>query len=399
MKPPRKVWVEISKSALTKNVNAFRRHLGPKVAVMAVVKSNAYGHGLVETAKIADRAGASWFGVDNVDEGIALRKSGATKPILVLGYTLNSRLRDCVAHNLSFVAYNIETARSLARLRLTGKRGSLAKVHIKIETGTTRQGIEGKDLLRLVRELKKTRGVVIEGASTHYANIEDTTDASYAKNQLRRFEEGVALLHHEGIDPPFLHTACSAAAILFPKTHFNLARIGISMYGLWPSKETQAIAMSKVESRKSPPEADAPRAQKVALVLKPALTWKTVVAQVKRVAKGTAVSYGLTERLGRDSKVAVLPIGYWDGYDRGLSGAGHVLIRGHRCKILGRICMNMCMADVTDVPNVAVEDEVALLGRQGSEEIAAQDIASKIDTIHYEVVTRINPQLTRIVIN
>lgn len=384
MKPLRKAWVEISKSALTKNVSAFRRHLGPKVAVMAVVKSNAYGHGLVETAKIADRAGTAWFGVDNVDEGIALRKSGAIKPILVLGYTLNSRLRDCVSNDLSFVAYNLETARALARLRLTGKRGNVAKVHLKIETGTTRQGIEGKELTRLVRELKKTRGVVIEGASTHYANIEDTTDASYAKSQLRRFEEGIALLHREGIDPPFLHTACSAAAILYPVTHFNLARIGISMYGLWPSKETHAVA----------------RREKKQLTLAPALTWKTIIAQIKTVPKGTPVSYGLTERTTRPSKLAIIPVGYWDGYDRrGLSNIGQVLVHGRRCKIVGRVCMNMCVIDVTDVPGARVEDEVVLLGRQGRDAITAEYIASKLDTITYEVVTRINPQLTRIVIN
>ncbi len=372
-----KIWVEISRSALMHNVRAFRRHLGSEVAVMAVVKSNAYGHGLVETAKIADRAGALWFGVDNVDEGITLRKNGITKPVLILGYTRNDRLRDCVANDLSFVIYNLETARHLTRLRLTGRRGSVANVHIKLETGTTRQGIAGEDLRRLARLLKKTHGVVIQGASTHYANIEDTTDESYAKHQLRRFEEGIVLLHEEGIDPPFLHTACSAAAILFPHTHFNLARIGISMYGLWPSKEMRVVAL---------------------LRLTPTLTWKTVIAQIKCVSKRTPVSYGLTERTTRASKLAILPIGYWDGYDRGLSSIGHVLIRGRRCKIMGRVCMNMCVVDVTDVPGARVEDEVVLLGRQGSEEISAQDMASKLDTIHYEVVTRINPLLPRILV-
>ena len=377
MRNGQKTWVEISRSALTQNVKAFRRYLGSKVSVMAVVKSNAYGHGLVETAKIADRAGASWFGVDNVDEGIALRRSGIKKPILVLGVTRNDRLRDCVANDLSFVIYNLETARHLTCLRLTGRRGSVANVHIKIETGTTRQGIEGENLRRLARLLKKTQGVVIQGASTHYANIEEPTDSSYAKDQLRRFTEGIALLQAEGIDPPLLHTACSAAAILFPDTYFNLARVGISMYGLWPSEETRASAIHS------------------SLRLTPALTWKTVIAQVKRVSKGTPVSYGLTERTTRASKLAILPIGYWDGYDRGLSSIGHVLIRGRRCKIIGRVCMNMCVVDVTDVPRIRVEDEVVLLGRQRGEEITAQDIASKLGTIHYEVVTRINPLITR----
>lgn len=382
-----KTWVEISKSALTQNVRAFRRHVGSKTAVMAVVKSNAYGHGLVSVAGIADHEGAAWFGVDNVDEGIELRKNGITKPILVLGYTLNGRLADCVKHRLSFVVYNPETAVALKRLKLKPigehpKLGSNAAfVHIKIETGTTRQGISGDGLRRLARELKKTPGVVIEGASTHFANIEDTTDHSYAEGQLKKFSEGLAILKDEGIDPPWKHAACSAATVLFPDTYFNLVRLGISMYGLWSSKETLAIAKQKHRL----------------LDLKPAMHWKTVVAQVKRVKKGTPVSYGLTERVTRDSTLAVLPIGYWDGYDRKLSGSGTVLIRGRRCKVMGRVCMNMCVVDVTDVPGVKVEDEVVLLGRQKNEEISAEDIGSKIGSINYEVVTRINPMIPRIV--
>lgn len=381
-----KTWVEVSKRALTHNVRAFCEHLGSSVSVMAVVKSNAYGHGLVESATIAGAAGASWFGVDNIDEALALRKAGIKKPILILGYTLLTRLSDAIQNDVSFVIYNLESVRALKKLSLTGKKGSVAKVHLKIETGTTRQGLEGENLVRLVREIKKVPGILIEGASTHYANIEDTTDSSYAESQLRRFEQNVSLIHNEGIDPPHLHTACSAAAILFPKTHFNLARVGISMYGFWPSKETQAVAQSGFIGHR------------VTLKLDPALTWKTVIAQIKHVKKGTFVSYGLTERLAHDSVLAVLPVGYWDGYDRELSSVGQVLIRGQRCKIVGRICMNMCLVDVTDVPEARVEDEVVLLGRQGSERVTAQDIASKLETIHYEVVTRINPMLPRIIV-
>jgi alanine racemase len=377
MKLASKTWIEISKSALTQNVRAFRRHVGTETEIMAVVKSNAYGYGLVETAKIADSAGAAWFGVDNVDEGIALRKAGLKKPILALGYTLNDRLADCVANDISFVIYNLEAVRFLKKV----SRGKKARVHIKIETGTTRQGVSIQDLPKFVRELNKLSNVVIEGVSTHFANIEDTTDHAYAEMQLDHFEKALSVLASEGIDPKWKHTACSAAAVLFPETHFNLVRLGISMYGLWSSKETLAVANSR----------------KNKLVLKPALTWKTVVAQIKTVPKGTPISYGLTERVSRDSKIAVLPIGYWDGYDRGLSGSGTVLIRGRRCKVLGRICMNMCMVDVTDVPGVRVEDEVVILGTQKKEVISAEDIASRIGSINYEVVTRINPLLPRVV--
>lgn len=382
-----KTWVEISKSALTSNVRAFRRHVGAKTAVMAVVKSNAYGHGLVDVSQIADTEGVAWFGVDNVDEGIALRKAGITKPILILGYTLRDRLRDCVDYRLSFVVYNLETAMALKALQLkpivgTPKLGAKAAfVHIKIETGTTRQGVDGDDLVKLARALKKIPGVVIEGASTHFANIEDTTDHVYAEEQLERFKRNLGLLSNEGIHPPWIHAACSAATVLFPETYFNLVRLGVSMYGLWSSKETLAVAKQKHQL----------------LSLKPVLTWKTIVAQIKRVKKGTPVSYGLTERVTRDSKLAVLPVGYWDSYSRLLSGTGVVLIRGHRCKVVGRVCMNMCVVDVTDVPGVKVEDEVVLLGTQKKETVSAEDIASRIGSINYTVVTNINPLIPRIV--
>ncbi len=388
-KQKNKTWVEVSREALSSNIKAFRSHIGSSASVMAVVKSNAYGHGLVETANIADAAGAAWFGVDNVDEGLSLRRGGVKKPILILGYTLDSRLKDCVANGLSFVIYNQSSVKALRELKLRplgphpSRNAKAAYVHLKIETGTTRQGVAGEELRSLVKALKKTPGVVIEGASTHYANIEDTTDSSYAELQLKRFGEALKLLKSEGIDPPWKHTACSAAAILFPSTYFNLTRIGIAMYGLWPSKETLAVA----------------KREKKVLTLGPALSWKTVVAQVKKVKKGSPVSYGLTERVTRDSKLAILPVGYWDGYDRrGLSNVGQVLIRGHRCKVVGRICMNMCVVDVTDVPGIKAEDEVVLLGRQKSETITAEDLASKIGTINYEVVTRINPSTPRIVV-
>lgn len=385
-----KTWVEISRSALASNVRSFRCHVGPATSIMAVVKSNAYGHGLVETAQIADQAGAAWFGVDNVDEGLVLRRAGISKPILVLGYTLDARLADCVTNGLSFVVYNISTAKALRRLKLApfgrhlNKKSKAAFVHLKIETGTSRQGVAGEELRRLVRELKKNPGVVIEGASTHYANIEDTTDSSFAEKQLERYRENLEMLKAEGVDPPWKHTACSAAAILFPETYFNLARLGIAMYGLWPSKETFAVA----------------KRAKRALELKPVLAWKTVIAQIKRLPKGTPISYGLTERTSRASKVAVLPVGYWDGYDRsGMSQVGQILVRGRRCKVMGRVCMNMCVVDVTDVPGARVEDEVVLLGRQRRETVSAEDLAAKMGTINYEVVTRINPLTTRVVVD
>lgn len=367
-----KTWVEVSKSSLLHNVGEFRRILTPETKLMAVVKSNAYGHGLVPTAKaIGNRV--DWFGVDNADEGIQLQKAGVRKPILVLGYTPISRIRDALASNLRLTVYNLETLRAI--------KGS-ARIHIKIESGTTRQGVGGKGLTELVVAASRKRGVIVEGASTHFANIEDTTDHRYASHQLKRFREAIQSLENLGIRIPVRHTACTAASILFPETHFTMARVGLGLYGMWPSKETRASASGT----------------KKRIDLRPALAWKTIIAQIKHVKRGTPISYGLTERVTRDSTVAVLPVGYWDGYDRGLSSVGSVLIRGRRAKILGRICMNMMMADATDIPRIHLEDEVVLLGRQGREIVSAEDIASRIGTINYEITTRINPMLPRIVV-
>jgi len=370
-----KTWVEVSRSALVSNIQELKRGFAPGVLFMAVVKSNAYGHGLRETAEIAGAAGADWFGVDNLDESLILRKEGIGAPILILGYTPIANLREAAKNNVSLTVYNRETIYALGKLKLK------AKVHIKIETGTSRQGILPDEAPDFVKFVKKFPNIVLEGASTHFANIEDTTDHSYAQKQLSVFKKTIVGLEKHDIQIPIKHIACSAAAMLFPETHFNMARAGIAMYGLWPSRETYLSAKNIGKN----------------IILQPALSWKTRVAQIKTLKKNTPVSYGLTEKVSRDSKIAILPVGYFDGFDRGLSSAGSVIIRGHKCKILGRICMNMCVADITDAPGVKLEDEVILLGRGGKERITAEEIAGKIGTINYEVVSRINPALPRLI--
>jgi alanine racemase len=371
-----KVWVEVSRSALLQNVRSVREAAKP-AKIMAVVKSNAYGHGMAGVAACVRRE-VDWFGVDSVDEALELRKKGIRKPILILGYVPPERLFECAKHRLSFAAYNMETLRTIAKMRA---RRAAFSVHLKIETGTARQGLCGAELERFARAAQKTPSIAIQGAYTHYANVEDTTDPSYAMRQLKRFHGELARLAALGIRPPVIHTACSAAAILYPETRFDMIRLGISLYGHWSSKETMAVARQK----------------RLKIELTPALAWKTVVAQVKSVPKGTPVSYGLTETVSRPSKLAVLPIGYWDGLDRGLSSVGCALIRGRRCKIMGRVCMNMTVVDVTDVRSVRAGDEVTLIGKQGSEVITAEEIASKIGSISYEVLTRINPVIERFV--
>jgi len=429
-----KTWVEISRQNILHNISEIKKLLKPGVSLMAVIKSNAYGHGISEVAKILTSAsspcfreaeiggvsarggsawggrggkstGIDWFGVDSIDEALILKKIllrqgfGGQRPILILGYIPLLRLKEAVKNGFRFVVYNYETIKVLSKIH-----NLKSIIHLKAETGTSRQGIGENEILDFVKFIKKFPNIKIEGFYTHFANIEDTTDHSYAEKQLNKFNKMIKLLEKTGISIPVKHSACSAATILFPETHFNLVRLGISMYGMWSSKETFISAHPHLSSP-SPREGEVggggilkSTSTSTNIILKPALTWKTVVAQIKNIKNGTPVSYGLTEKVNRDSKIAVLPVGYWDGFDRGLSSIGNVLIKGKGCKVLGRVCMNMCVVDVTDVPGVKVEDEVVLIGSQGKEKITAEEFAAKLGTINYEVVTKINPLIKRVII-
>jgi len=372
-------WIEINQKALLDNFRQFRRRVGKKTKIMAVVKANAYGHGIGEVARIiAPRV--DWLGVNRFEEGIFLRQAGINQPVLILGYTPLVSLKEIIKNNLSFVAYNQKT---FTRANQEAEKlGKLAKIHLKLETGTNRQGVDIKTALSLVQSLRRKKGLELEGLYTHYANIEDTLDPRYAQEQLRKFKEAEKLLQKRGVKIPFKHTACTAATILFRETYFNLIRLGIGLYGLWPSRETKVSAQEK----------------EIKINLKPVLTWKTKVAQVKEIGKGETVGYGRTFTTRRRTKMAILPVGYWDGYDRKLSNSSRALVKGYSAPVIGRICMNMMMIDITEIPRVKPEDEVVLLGKQNREEITAEEMAQKIGTINYEVVTRINPLILRKVV-
>ena len=373
-----KTWIEISGDNLLHNIRQFRACVGDDVKIAAVVKSNAYGHGLIEVAKAVEEQ-ADFFGVDSVDEAILLRRAEIGKPILILGYTLLTRLAEVVDNGFNQVVSSFETLEALKTIA-TADRPAL--IHLKIETGTSRQGIWLKDLPQFLGFIKANTVIKLSGMSTHFANVEDTTDHSYARTQLKAFQEAVAVAENCGFKNFIKHTACSAAALVFPEARFDMIRLGISLYGLWSSDAT------KVSARQS---------GLTDFVLKPCLTWKTRVVQIKELPAGTSVGYGCTEKVNANTKIAILPVGYWDGYDRRLSSVGNVLIRGQRCRVLGRVCMNMTIVDVSHVANVQLEDEVVLLGRQGREEITAEELARKCQTINYEVVTRINPLIKRVI--
>jgi alanine racemase len=373
-------WVEVDGDAIQSNLREFQRRLNDGVRLGAVVKSNAYGHGMLEVAALALETGVRWLCVNNVAEAVDLRQAGHQVPILVMGYVPLQELPVIVEHGLRPVVYNAET---LARLETLATPAAPVPVHLKLETGTHRQGILESEIVRVAGHVADSRVLNLEGISTHFANIEDSTDHGFAESQIAVFDRIGRTLERAGIDVPMRHAACSAATLLFTRTHLDLVRVGISLYGLWPSKETYVSCLER---------------GKPTLDLRPALTWKTRVAQVKTVEEGSYIGYGCTHRVTRRSQIVVLPVGYHEGYDRGLSGVGYVLIHGRRAPIRGRVCMNMCMIDVTDIPGVVLEDEVVLLGRQGEEGIRAEQLAEWCGTISYEVVARINPRLTRVVV-
>ena len=373
--------IEISRAALVHNIREFRRIIGPRRLFLGVVKANAYGHGLLETSVLAAAEGVDWLGVHSVEEGVALRESGLGLPILVLGYAPLGVLEEAVAHDLRLTVYNRETVRRLGAL--AGRAKTSVRLHVKVETGTWRQGLALRDLGPFVREIRGHPGLVLEGLSSHFANIEDTTKHDYPRLQLDCYREACREVEAAAGPVPIKHMSCTASTILFQEPDFNLARVGIGLYGLWPSKETY---LSAALQTKEPPD------------LRPVLSWKARVAQIKKVPPGAFISYGCTYRTTRPTVLAVIPVGYSDGYDRRLSNAAHVLIKGRRAPVRGRVAMDFFMADVTDVPGVKLEDEATLLGAAGRERVSAEDLAGLVGTIGYEVLARLNPRIPRVVV-
>jgi alanine racemase len=299
-----------------------------------------------------------------------------------MGFLPPGEIHDLDQNTHAFVSTE-EVIRWLGEYRRSS--GISVPVHLKIETGTKRQGVTTDDIPRMCSAAGE-EGLEIVGVATHFANIEDTLEHEFAKRQIAHFGDAVGVLRNElGHDPPYIHASCSAAALLFRETDFSLIRLGISMYGHWPSRETR-LTWALDHDREQ-------------LQLSPVLRWHTVVGQLQHVEKGQTVGYGRTWTALRPSRVAVLPVGYADGYARVLGNRSRVLVHGRPAPVVGRVCMNIMMVDVTDIPGVAVGDDVVLLGRQGSEEITAEELAELNGTINYELLARLSPAIPRVVVN
>jgi alanine racemase len=373
------VWVEVSRSALAHNARRFLSVLGPDASLGAVVKANAYGHGLVEAAGVFLEAGARWLCVNALYEVAKLRDAGFDAPIYVMGYIPPADAAEVVRLRCRVVVYREDVVLALdGAARAAG--GPPVPVHIKVETGNNRQGLSPEETLALAARIRGLSGVTLEGLTSHYADIEDTTDHSYARRQLACFRDVAHALRDAGDPVPILHFSNSAAAMLWPETHFDMIRPGISLYGMWPSKETYVSALVHGVNP---------------LDLRPALTWKTRIAQIKDLGTGQSVGYGRSFRATHPMRLAVLPVGYYDGYDRSLGNRAEVLVGGDPAPVRGRVCMNMIMIDVTHVRDAAPDQEVVLLGAGAEGAATADRIAELSETINYEVTTRINERLPR----
>ena len=368
----RPAWVEIDLRAIGANVRAISEHLTPGTGYLAVVKANAYGHGDVPVAKAALRAGATWLGVILVDEAIRLREAGIDEPILLLHEPPPNRADDVVRHKLTpsvFTEPGIEALGAAAE-----RAGASVNVHLKVDTGLNRLGVPHERVEEFARALAKEPRLNVEGVFSHFAFADDPAN-EFIDTQLARYHDALDRLGGLGISPALKHVGNSAAALTRPDTHLDMVRVGIATYGLAPAPALAGI-----------------------VPLTPALSLKAKVAMVKRVAAGEGVSYGLRYRLERPGTIVSLPLGYADGWVRALSGNAEVLIGGKRHPTVGTVCMDSFMADIGD-ESCEVGDEAVLIGAQGSERISAEDVAARIGTINYEVVTLLTQRLERVFVD
>ncbi|MHB0856907.1 MAG: alanine racemase [Anaerolineae bacterium] len=375
-RPGRPTWVEVDLEAVRHNVRHIVDLVGPTVEVMAVLKADGYGHGAIKVARTALNNGAHWLGVACLGEALALRGSGITAPILVLGYTPPWQAREALLHDVATTLFSLEAASALSRAGID--LGRTAQVHVKVDTGMGRLGLLPEETLPFFQRVCQLPALHVDGVFTHMAAA-DEEDLAYTRWQLGRFEAVLADLRGVGLLPPRIHAANSAALLRLPESHYNMVRPGLAIYGLNPCA-----------FKPDPPETALPS-------LRPALAFKCQVAQVKELPAGSFVSYGRTFCTARPSRIAVIPVGYADGFRRAPHHWGEVLVHGRRAPIVGRVCMDQTMVDVTEVPGVRSGDEVVLIGSQGAESISVEEVARQLGTISYEVVSEILARVPRIV--
>ncbi len=371
-----RVWAEINLDNIAHNISRIRKKVGNNIKIMSIVKADAYGHGAVVTAKVLLYNGADCLGVATCDEGIDIRQNNIFVPTLILGYTPESKLNDVIKFDLIQTIFNIEMAQSLSRCAL--KLGKKVHIHIKVDTGMSRLGfLPNKESVNDIITISNLPNINISGIYTHFADSSgDSKDFTYEQQQ--KFVDFLKCLEQAGINIPIKHCSNSGAILNYCGFNMDMVRPGILQYGLKPSNDT----LSETNFNE--------------LNLKPIMSLKTQVSYVKTLPEGVSIGYGRTYFTKRETKVATIPVGYADGYSRAMGNKGRVLINGESAPIIGTICMDQFMVDITKIDNVKNGDEVTLIGVQGKNEISADEIASLENTINYEVICNIGKRVPRI---
>jgi alanine racemase len=372
--------VEIDLAALQHNYRCIREIVGPQVRIMAVIKADAYGHGLVECAEALYRAGARTFGVAEVCEGVTLRKAGLDGEIVVLLGGSSKTFEDIIKYNLTPVVFDADILDGLSRQ--ADKMNAEVGIHLKVDVGMGRLGILPGEVEFFAAMIRRLPGVYLAGILSHFPVADETGGSKKTTEELAAFQVVLAKLNDSSKEKYISHIANSAALLYFPTSRLDMVRPGISLYGCYPGGDLQRS-----------------RVAKPSLELQPVMSFKTKVLQVKELAIGCGISYGHTFVTSRPSRIAALPVGYADGYLRKLSNRAEVLINGKRAPVCGRVCMNATLVDVTDLPPVRTGDEVVLMGRSDTEQITADDIAGWMETISYEVLCLFGSSNERIYLN
>ncbi len=370
--------IELSKNNLIHNIKQFKNLAGKNIKFAVAIKGNAYGHGQNLVAEILEPY-VNYFFVNSLEELKLLRKT-SQKKVFVLGYVEISDLAKVIKLGCILSIFSVQQLKKTNKI--AQKLRVRQEIHIPIDAYLGREGFLLSELAPFLKEAKKCEYLKVSGIYAHFANIEDTSDFSHAQKQINEYQKALELANEFGLKNLQTHISATSGLLAYEKTKgiYPLVRLGLGVYGLWPSEHLRAIY------------------RKSKFKLKPVLAWKTKIAQLKILPKGNTVGYGLTYKIKKKTKIAIIPQGYADGFQRGLSNKGEVLIRGIRCKILGRISMNMFVVDASHLSSVQVEDEVVILGCQGQEEITAEEMAKKLDTINYEIIARISSLLPRVVV-
>src|SRR3989339_308753 len=369
-------YIELSKKNLIHNLKTLK-DLTKKAKIVAVVKGNAYGHGQNEVAKILEPF-VDYFQVNSIFELKLLRKI-SRKKTFVLGYVEKNDLSRAIKLGCILSVFSLEQMSTISAIAKSVNM--VQEIHLPIDAYLGREGFLEKELPKIFTELKKYKNIKLTGIYAHFANIEDTNNFTHAEKQINKYKKAIEIAEKFGFKKLQTHISATSGLLVYEKEKgvHPLVRLGIGVYGMWPSGHIKYLYKKKIE-------------------LKPVLSWKTKIAQIKTLSAGSTIGYGLTHMVYVSTRIAVIPQGYADGLDRGLSNKGEVLIRGTRCKILSRVAMNMFVANVNHLKDIKTEDEVVIIGKQRRERITAEEIAEKIDTINYEITTRLSPLLPRIVI-